>query len=455
MQLLPILTFTIICTFNQLSTAFKHNVGNPDFLPFFPFFPYGKGFDYVLTDPPNYVFAEGDEDYGIFDHYLSKELPIFQNPNTRWIFVGVNGYVSFTEPWYSNGADKFPQAGPGISLFQTDLVFTDAKDSHLSFKEYDEEDKDIMEHARNELEVYANLKDFDPNHVIVVTWHKASKKDNKGNVTFQLVLASDGFNTYAILNYEDITISLQRKDFCPVTIGWQEDLQRYVEHENMQLTQAFPYRPIRMSKKSNIGFPGKWIYKLFGTKIAEENKPSPVPTRPANIKHLPAECPGNDFCQNTKNVLNVWPGYSTFYVVCPPGGAPVCMPCAEGTAFSPECRTCVHTSQLGQPKDKLCPQPSKKMEDRVKQTARCNHADALRHCTMRENQLHDGQKKTQHTTSYRNHNDVNGASYYLCAGAVGSFCMPCPAGTVFQQYEHDKNNGACVHKSPKTHAEWI
>ena len=31
-----------------------------DFLPYFPFFPYGKNFDYVLTDPPNYVFAEGD-----------------------------------------------------------------------------------------------------------------------------------------------------------------------------------------------------------------------------------------------------------------------------------------------------------------------------------------------------------------------------------------------------------
>ena len=97
---------------------------------------------------------------------------------------------------------------------------------------------------------------------------------------------------------------------------------------------------------------GSVFYSVPFIEIAEENKPSPVPTQPANTKHLPAECPGNDFCQRTKNVLNEWPGYSAFYVVCPPGGAPVCMPCAEGTVFSRECRTCVHPRQLGQPKDK-------------------------------------------------------------------------------------------------------
>ncbi|MEO0686308.1 MAG: hypothetical protein AAFY76_15045 [Cyanobacteria bacterium J06649_11] len=60
---------------------------NPDFLPYYPFFPFGKNFDYVLTDPPKYVFTEGDEDKGIFDHYLEKDLPIFHNPRTRWMFV--------------------------------------------------------------------------------------------------------------------------------------------------------------------------------------------------------------------------------------------------------------------------------------------------------------------------------------------------------------------------------
>ena len=60
---------------------------NPDFLPFYPLFPYGMDFDYVLTDPPKYVFAEGDQDSGIFDHYLQKDLPMFHNPRTRWMFV--------------------------------------------------------------------------------------------------------------------------------------------------------------------------------------------------------------------------------------------------------------------------------------------------------------------------------------------------------------------------------
>ena len=85
----------VLTIVNQLSMAIKHNVANPDFLPYFPFFPYGKGFDYVLTDPPNYVFASGDEDFGIFDHYMAKDLPIFHNPHTRWIFVSIFHLSSF------------------------------------------------------------------------------------------------------------------------------------------------------------------------------------------------------------------------------------------------------------------------------------------------------------------------------------------------------------------------
>ena len=70
-------------------------INEVDFLPYYPFFPYGKNFDYVLTDPPNYVFAEGDEDYGVFDHYLQKDLPMFHNPHTRWLFVSIDFLLFF------------------------------------------------------------------------------------------------------------------------------------------------------------------------------------------------------------------------------------------------------------------------------------------------------------------------------------------------------------------------
>ena len=75
-------------TLSALEAA-KQSVTNNDFLPFFPFFPFGKDFDYVLNDPPNYVFARDDEDKGIFDHYLAKDLPLFRNPHTRWMFVSI------------------------------------------------------------------------------------------------------------------------------------------------------------------------------------------------------------------------------------------------------------------------------------------------------------------------------------------------------------------------------
>ena len=96
----------------------------------------------------------------------------------------MDGYVSFEEPWFSTVAEKFPHGSPGFSLFQTDLIFTEAEDSHLSFKEYTEVDKEIMTHARFELEQFGKVKDFYPNHVITVTWHKAHKKNNLGRVRY-------------------------------------------------------------------------------------------------------------------------------------------------------------------------------------------------------------------------------------------------------------------------------
>ena len=82
--LLSFITYLHI-TSTEAAKSFEHN----DFSLYYPFFPFGKNFDYVLTDPPNYIFSEGDEDLGYFNHYLSKDLPIFHDLHVRDIFVSV------------------------------------------------------------------------------------------------------------------------------------------------------------------------------------------------------------------------------------------------------------------------------------------------------------------------------------------------------------------------------
>ena len=102
--------------------------------------------------------------------------------------MGVDGYVSFEKPWFSTVAEEFPHRSPGFSLFQTDLIFTEATDSHFSFGNYTEVDTEIMTHARFELEQFGKVKDFYPNHVITVTWRKARKKKDFGTVRFLSII---------------------------------------------------------------------------------------------------------------------------------------------------------------------------------------------------------------------------------------------------------------------------
>ncbi|XP_066936812.1 uncharacterized protein [Clytia hemisphaerica] len=448
MKTIFLITFITYLTITSINAA-KHFEQN-DFQLYYPFFPFGKNFDYVLTDPPNYIFSETDEDLGFFNHYLSKDLPIFHDLHVRDIFMGVNGYVSFGAPYQSNKAEKYPAPFPGISVFHTDLIFTDLKDSHFSFQEYTEKDKAFMALAQFELEVFGQVKNFYPNHVVTVTWSKAQKKNGKGQATFQLVIISDGFNTYFVLNYKDINISRPKKNFCPVTIGWQENYKSYFAHENMQLVPGSPYKPIRMQRRSNVHFPGKWIYSGFASKIALKNMQTPPPS-PTTAKPLPAACPSEVFCKFTKRTINAWPGYPGFYVVCPPGGKPVCMACAGNTVFSKKCRTCVHPEQLKKAKKEVCPKPQKSSMKKVKQTPQCNHREAKRFCTLKKEQCHKG-KTTLFQGRFRNHNDLLSRTFYLCVDIYGSFCMPCPPGTVFART--GPHMGACVHPYQARNIVW-
>jgi len=79
----------IIASNGGVSAAFGVD---EEFLPYYPFFPYGKGFDYVLTDPPNYIFTEGDEDTGLFGAFIEKPIPLFHRVDNQLLFVSLMYY---------------------------------------------------------------------------------------------------------------------------------------------------------------------------------------------------------------------------------------------------------------------------------------------------------------------------------------------------------------------------
>ena len=104
--------------------------------------------------------------------------------------MGVNGYISFTNPLLSNKAERFPLELPALSAFQSDFIFTNSKDSHMSFQEYTESEPAMMALAQFELELFGHQKNFHPNHVISVTWNNAYKKDGTGRVSYLILYYS-------------------------------------------------------------------------------------------------------------------------------------------------------------------------------------------------------------------------------------------------------------------------
>jgi len=123
--------------------------------------------------------------------------------------------VSFGDTFYSNKAEKFPVSTPILSVFHTDLKFTNSKKSHLSFGEFTELHPKIMLHAKHELISHGIPASFEPNHVICITWQKAHTIN--GVVTFQVVITTDGYNTYVTFNYRDM--KLDHSQFNPVTVS--------------------------------------------------------------------------------------------------------------------------------------------------------------------------------------------------------------------------------------------
>jgi hypothetical protein len=87
-----------------------------------------------------------------------------------------------------------------VTLHYKELSSTD-RDQNQRFREGK---KNIMKHLTHKFG--CSLKDFDPQHILVITWFEASRTGSEETVTFQIVLVSQSNTpmTYALLLYKDI-----------------------------------------------------------------------------------------------------------------------------------------------------------------------------------------------------------------------------------------------------------
>ena len=84
--------------------------------------------------------------------------------------------------------------------------------------------------------------------------HKLSKKDELNKLTcflqvsFQLVIISDGFNTFAVFNYEDIFLKNFRQNFCPVSVSFKLSYLKFyfiVWHQPLSINKIITLESLR------------------------------------------------------------------------------------------------------------------------------------------------------------------------------------------------------------------
>ncbi|KAI1706240.1 nidogen-like domain-containing protein [Ditylenchus destructor] len=117
-----------------------------------------------------------------------------------------------------------------------------------------------MQKANNEINsVFKTMKDVDLHWAIIVTWDSGPHQTNfdLNRTTLQLVLATDGQQSFALFYYHDITYSSGKK------LAWYPGFERREDSNTRQiLDQSIADDLNQLQYGSNAGVPGKWIFRV-------------------------------------------------------------------------------------------------------------------------------------------------------------------------------------------------
>jgi hypothetical protein len=144
-----------------------------------------------------------------------------------------------------------------VTLHYKELSSTD-RDQNQRFREGK---KNIMKHLTHKFG--CSLKDFDPQHILVITWFEASRTGSEETVTFQIVLVSQSNTpmTYALLLYKDI----EWTNANHVTVGFHNGSQTYDLRDEFNI--------LELGSNTNVRRGGVYVYRIDTKEIIDEAEP--------------------------------------------------------------------------------------------------------------------------------------------------------------------------------------
>ncbi|XP_038135733.1 uncharacterized protein LOC119779945, partial [Cyprinodon tularosa] len=172
------------------------------------------------------------------------------------IYVNHNGHLTFEASWSSYSPEQFPIDGGRdiIAPYWTDLDNRESGD--IYYVQYT--NGCILQQVTQDINLYFPELNFDASWIFIATWHKVpyfSRPETQ--TTFQAVLASNGNDSFLILNYGCLA-----SKSSSIQAGY--DASYSCHHFN--IFEPFSINTTQNSSllglSSNINVPGRWAFRV-------------------------------------------------------------------------------------------------------------------------------------------------------------------------------------------------
>ena len=181
---------------------------------------------------------------------LGFNFPFF-NQVFQTCYISINGFISFgvdiSYPYFTQP----PTDKNIIAAFVYD--FYTVRSGNITYRSIS--DSATLNLIGNEVTTLLGLSsNFVPSNAFVITYDSVTawSPSIDGNVTFQILISTDGIYSFLTINYGDLFLTTATEPFY-----------QYVNNTDYIGKKNFPIS----SSQSNVNQSGKYIYQLYSNKI--------------------------------------------------------------------------------------------------------------------------------------------------------------------------------------------
>ncbi|XP_013386084.1 nidogen-1 isoform X2 [Lingula anatina] len=217
--------------------------------------------------------SNGDKVLRKGDDVSSKEIPLdidigFFNKRHRSIFVNSNGHLSFVTELPRHKSDLIlPRIGyEVIAVFLADIDTTTDESGNIYYRKEVANQQLLNRASRSIQQHFKNVNNFRAKMLFIATWDRVGYYDRQHDLvnTFQVVLATDGRDTFALFHYVDINWIQSWGKNAPLApdVPAQAGFDAGDKRRGLTLPGSATKGATNFALWSNVNSPGVWMFHI-------------------------------------------------------------------------------------------------------------------------------------------------------------------------------------------------